>query len=125
MTSIKILGISDEVLTCGCCGKSNLKRTVALDIDGDVAYYGTDCAGMALMGSKTAGNTRRGQGPRPDLRQEPVDKWTPEQVARAIWNKFGFLTEVKPGRIVVQGRARSRSDHDPGQGCPCFPGRSA
>jgi hypothetical protein len=35
--------------------------------------------------------------------KDRLSKWTPEQVARAIWNKFGYLTEVKPGRIIVQG----------------------
>lgn len=39
-----ILGISEEVTTCECCGRSNLKRTVALKIDDAVVYYGCDCA---------------------------------------------------------------------------------
>jgi len=42
------LGITDEVTTCECCGKSNLKRTVALDNGGGVVYYGTSCAARAL-----------------------------------------------------------------------------
>jgi hypothetical protein len=105
MTTIKILGISDEVTGCECCGKTNLKKTVALDIDGSVVYYGTDCAGMALMGRKTAGNRKVVEARASALTygRSRLDKWTPEQVARAIWNKFGFLTEVKPGRIIVQG----------------------
>jgi hypothetical protein len=103
--TIKILGISDEVTTCGCCGKSNLKRTVALDIDGGVVYYGTDCAAMALLGKKTAGNRKVVESKASALTygKDRLSKWTPEQVARAIWNKFGYLTEVKPGRIIVQG----------------------
>jgi hypothetical protein len=103
MTSIKILGISDEVLTCGCCGKSNLYRTVALDIDGTVAYYGTNCAALTLMGRKSAGKLVQDKALALTYGKSRLDKWTPEQVARAIWNKFGFLTEVKPGRIIVQG----------------------
>lgn len=44
----KILGITDERNTCECCGKQRLKRTVAIDFDGDVRYYGTTCAAKAL-----------------------------------------------------------------------------
>lgn len=104
-TTIKILGISDDHLACECCGKSNLKRTVALDIDGRVVYYGTDCAGMTLMGKKTSGNRKIIESRALALTygKDRLSKWTPEQVARAIWNKFGYLTEVKAGRIVVQG----------------------
>lgn len=41
---MKVLGITDSVNTCDCCGKKNLARTVAIDIDGEVVYYGTTCA---------------------------------------------------------------------------------
>lgn len=42
------LGTSDEVSTCDCCGKSGLKRTVALERDGETVYFGTTCASRAL-----------------------------------------------------------------------------
>lgn len=42
---MKVLGIVDDVNTCDCCGKKDLKRTVALEASsGDVVYYGTTCA---------------------------------------------------------------------------------
>lgn len=41
---IKLLGITDDVNECNCCGKTNLKCTVAFEIDGAEAYYGTTCA---------------------------------------------------------------------------------
>jgi hypothetical protein len=50
----KVLGISDDVTECHCCGKVNLKRTVILDVldaDGgvmDTVHYGRDCAAVAL-----------------------------------------------------------------------------
>lgn len=44
----KIIGISEEVTTCECCGRSNLKRTVVLDLDGAVRYFGCDCAAKAF-----------------------------------------------------------------------------
>jgi hypothetical protein len=48
----KMLGITDEVTDCGCCGKSGLKRTVEISLDGesDPVYFGTDCAARALQG---------------------------------------------------------------------------
>lgn len=38
-----ILGTDDAVTTCDCCGKSNLKFTVAVEVDGEVLHYGSVC----------------------------------------------------------------------------------
>ena len=48
--SVKILGITDEVTTCGCCGRNGLKKTIALEIGESTVptYYGTQCAAKAL-----------------------------------------------------------------------------
>lgn len=57
---IKILGLTDEITTCGCCGKTGLKVTVALEINGGpTLYYGRDCAGMIRYGKKSSNNTRK------------------------------------------------------------------
>jgi hypothetical protein len=40
---IKILGMSDED-TCGCCGKTNLKRTVRVSVHGEEQHWGVVCA---------------------------------------------------------------------------------
>ena len=47
---MKILGINDDVTTCECCGKSELKCTVILSSDDGMeqVYYGRDCAAKAL-----------------------------------------------------------------------------
>lgn len=48
----KILGITDERCECECCGKTNLKCTVALEnTDGDITYFGRDCAAKAMRGN--------------------------------------------------------------------------
>lgn len=51
----RAVGVTDDVTTCECCGKQNLKRTVmlvALDADGNAhgepTHYGVNCAGRAL-----------------------------------------------------------------------------
>lgn len=48
MATVKFIGVTDSVTACGCCGKSPLKKTVCLEIDGDELYFGTTCAGRAL-----------------------------------------------------------------------------
>ena len=44
------LGTTDEVTTCDCCGKADLKLTVAImdDERGETLYFGTTCAARAL-----------------------------------------------------------------------------
>ncbi len=41
----RALGTDDSVTTCDCCGKANLKFTVAVELDdGEVVHYGQVCA---------------------------------------------------------------------------------
>lgn len=46
----KFLGTTDERTTCECCGRANLKHTVALLIDDalEAVFYGSSCAARAL-----------------------------------------------------------------------------
>lgn len=45
----KFLGTTDDVTTCECCGRANLKATVAISIDGAApVFFGTTCAARAL-----------------------------------------------------------------------------
>lgn len=50
----KMLGISNDVDSCECCGRTGLRKTIILgklDPDGsvtDVLHFGTSCAGKAL-----------------------------------------------------------------------------
>jgi hypothetical protein len=44
LKSKKILGFTEEINTCDCCGKSDLKGTYAIDFEGDITYYGSVCA---------------------------------------------------------------------------------
>ena len=50
MNTTRYLGTTDEVTTCDCCGKSGLKKTVALCFgEGDVLHYGVTCAARSLQ----------------------------------------------------------------------------
>ena len=47
----KVLGINDDVTTCECCGRSNLKATVVLEsADGSMVHFGKDCAARVMTG---------------------------------------------------------------------------
>lgn len=47
--TVTFLGNTDEVDTCDCCGRTNLKATVALETEaGAVVYYGVTCAARAI-----------------------------------------------------------------------------
>ena len=96
MNTTRFLGITDEVTTCGCCGRANLKRTIALSLDGDseAVYFGSNCAERALGGRgysvKGAEITRRA---------EKVD----ELKRRAAWLTDG-LSRVES--MLAAGHAR-------------------
>lgn len=46
----KFLGSDDSVNSCDCCGRSELKATIALEslATGEVVHYGINCAASAL-----------------------------------------------------------------------------
>lgn len=53
MTTYNIHGTTDEITTCACCGKKNLRNTVVLEIAegenaGDLLHFGSHCAARAL-----------------------------------------------------------------------------
>jgi hypothetical protein len=42
--AMKVLGFSDEITVCDCCGKTNLSGTFGVETDaGDVLHYGSVC----------------------------------------------------------------------------------
>jgi len=53
-----IIGYTDSVTECECCGKIDLKGTYCIDIDGVELYYGSVCAfknhGVSMEAQKEA-----------------------------------------------------------------------
>lgn len=43
-TNFKIIGFTDKVNECDCCGRTELKGTYCISIDGNEFYYGSSCA---------------------------------------------------------------------------------
>ena len=39
-----IIGYTDSINECDCCGKTELKGTYCIDLDGVELYYGSVCA---------------------------------------------------------------------------------
>lgn len=104
----RILGINDDVTTCECCGKSNLKKTVVLGSDSGEVHFGVDCAARAMLGNNKSGSRKT-----IDTQARAVAlarKWlaaghAAEIVAKGIWNRFGYLTEAKGGKVLISNFA--------------------
>jgi hypothetical protein len=103
----KVLGITDEKTECECCGRTGLKRTVALDrtdaegnLTGDVTYFGTDCAAKAICGTSTHKSVNRKAA-------ESI-----AQLGRAIEYARKWLrhTEAHTAAIVARGIRNSRNN---------------
>jgi hypothetical protein len=39
----KILGFTENTTSCDCCGKSELKGTWAVEVEGNIFYLGSTC----------------------------------------------------------------------------------
>jgi len=108
MITYTFIGTTDDQTTCDLCGKSNLKRTVVLKTDeGDIVHYGVDCAAMALRktGAKTTSRIVSHQADAVAYAQRLIAKgaYTLEQVATAVWNRYGYLTDTR-GSVLLIGK---------------------
>lgn len=101
---IKVLGISDDITTCDKCGKKHLKRTVALDFDGEIAHYGVDCAARALTPKAKSAVAAMNSVADAISRVEMwiANGYTLDVVANAVWNKFGYTAEFRNGILTVK-----------------------
>ena len=101
----KLLGTTDTVNTCDRCGKSGLKKTVALQSDKyDTVYYGVDCAADSLRGNKRASTKDALWHHALVIRQAqtwinnrlPLDK-----IARGITDKYSFPAEAYNNMLLI------------------------
>ncbi|MFJ2745462.1 hypothetical protein ACIO3O_38035 [Streptomyces sp. NPDC087440] len=96
-----IKGVTDDCTTCDCCGRSNLKRTVALmplDADGneegEVSYYGTGCAAAALRRKITDVANTASAACNESL---GLDGWAYEVIS--VFGPFEFATAMEQGDV--------------------------
>lgn len=87
---MKYLGTTDDVTTCECCGKANLKSTVAIEMqDGsDPVYFGVTCAARALKTS--AKEVKAGAKQADDAKREAemAAKRARDEAEFAKWDAF-------------------------------------
>lgn len=99
----KALGTDDSVNTCDCCGKTNLKFTVAIELDcGEIVHYGQVCAG------RNTGKTR------PQINNEI--KAEAQRIRAAAAVEFRATTEEVAYRAKLAERDANRA---------ILPGRAA
>lgn len=102
MKTVKILGITNDNTTCDLCGKTHLKKTVVLEINGAIVYYGSTCAAKTITGSKRDSKTINHQA----MAIQKANDWLnngydSKTVANGIWNKFGYTTQIKNGVLEI------------------------
>lgn len=95
---VKFLGNTDEVDTCDCCGRKDLKSTVALELTegAEPVYYGVTCAALAL--SRTPKDIRS-ESKKADEAKAAVERaayYARVQAEQAPW--FAFLALRGTGR---------------------------
>lgn len=100
MSNATFLGNTDEVTSCDCCGRADLKSTVALSVDGsEPVYYGVVCAARAL--ATTAKDVRQRARTADEARQER-ERAAAEAVHRAEFaNWSGWLAQAAPAGTCV------------------------
>lgn len=103
---MRLLGTTTDITTCECCGKKNLKKSIALlTSSDDVVYYGSDCAGRALLGKKTASNTKtiNKRVEAIELAKRLIDKYPDnlKQAETGVWNKHGYPCQVVKGKFII------------------------
>lgn len=103
--TIKILGINSDTDTCSKCGKTNLKKVVWMEINGSLEHLGIDCAGAVKFGTKNRKNSKiiESEATAATLAKKWIERFGVQKTAEHIWNRFGFLTNVKNDRLFIKG----------------------
>lgn len=97
----RILGITDERSACDCCGKTGLKRVVALEEMSTlkVWFYGTTCAANTMKTSVKSVKTGI------ELAQllEKCDEkgWSLQQAQAYVYNRIGYPMQIKDGVLEI------------------------
>lgn len=104
----KILGTDDAVNTCDCCGKTNLKFTFAVEVDGEVLHYGSTC--VTKWTGKTSAQANKEVADREaaeKIAKEKLFQATPEYLAYraelSIAHKLGLIGKAFKAHLVASG----------------------
>lgn len=109
-----IQGITDEVDTCECCGRKDLKRAVALaDEHGEVVFMGVVCAAAALKlpAPHVRAQAKNAQAERDAAAQKAKD--AKAQAEFQAWAQFlrerTGLAEIAPAILALGGITAART----------------
>lgn len=99
----KILGTDDAVNTCDCCGKSNLKSTVIVEVDGEVLHYGSVCATRhtKLTGKEIKHAIKSAEDGLKIAAQKAFRASVEYSAAAAKMNQ-AYAQKIKPGREFME-----------------------
>ena len=92
----KAIGIEEAVTTCDCCGKSNLKHTIAIELDdGEIVYYGSVCAVRNTGKSRVVINKEIN-----DAEQKIRDAAVSELRSSAEWIALNNKINIRPRTLI-------------------------
>lgn len=104
---VRFLGTDDSVNVCDCCGKTELKYTVAIELEaGEVVHYGRICAARALALPVAA----------VDAGTAAADAEKSSDAVNAAALRIAFLVQATWG-TEVQDSLRARGCHYMAHGC--------
>lgn len=96
-----IIGYTDQITECECCGKVDLKGTFCLEIDGVELYYGSVCAfkshGVTVDEQKKAKSDFKRQQKEMalyELHVLPLKKEMEEKLKSGFTTDYDNLTEL-------------------------------
>ena len=100
---MKALYLGDSVTTCDCCGRTELKATVAMQLDcGGILHYGRTCA------ARNSGKTQK------QIKQE-VFQEAAAAIGRASWEyrTSNECRDLRAFMLIAASEARGwMSDHE-------------
>ena len=100
----KALGIDESVNTCDCCGKTNLKSTVVIELDsGDLVNYGSVCA-KRNTGKATPQINKEIKEEKERVLKLAVREWksSPEYLAKAVRYAECCRAKITPGKPFME-----------------------
>lgn len=100
----RVRGWSEDVTTCQCCGREDLKGTVVLEHveTGEILYYGCVCAGRAL-GWSAAEARKRLEREAKDQRKQLHEQASLELLAHPLYQQARALCAKAHAEAQARG----------------------
>ena len=117
---LRLVGITDIISTCDCCGRQNLKRTVLLTTSEDrfpdkdeCKAYGTQCAATALKNAGTPGfKSYQSDAVIQRLARDAQHSWNSDRqdqllkLGAVVWHRHGEYLAGDDALSTIERRRR-------------------